>query len=75
MKKPTLTDVAARPTRPTAPAPHVVAAHAAVHGTTLSRMSLDIPTELHRAVKARAAAEGKPLREAVMELLASYVAR
>lgn len=71
-KPPSLSDQATRPSRPTAPAAHVIAAHDAVHGVKLSRLSIDIPEELHRRVKAKAAGEGRALREAVIELLNGY---
>jgi hypothetical protein len=70
MKLPSLTD---RPDRPkTVPAPHVVAAHDAVEKTGKVRLNVDLPEELHRRVKAKAAGEGRTIRAIVLESLATY---
>ncbi len=70
MKLPTLSQ---QPDRPkAAPAPHVAAAHAAVEKTGTVRLNVDLPADLHRRVKAKAAAEGRTLREVVLEFLAGY---
>ena len=73
MKKPTLSDATRISPRPMQP--HVAAAHAAVHGEKRFRLSVDIPEDLHRAVKAKAVAEGRALRDVVIELLHGYAAK
>ena len=51
---------------------HVVAAHAAVEGTDTVRLNVELPGALHRAVKMRAAQEGKSIKEIVLTFLAEY---
>jgi hypothetical protein len=58
-----------------APAPHVLAAHAAVNGEQVVRLSINIPADLHKAVKLRATEDGRSLRDVVLELLSQYVKR
>jgi hypothetical protein len=71
MKLPTLSQQPDRPKK-TAPAPHVAAAHAAVEKGAKVRLNVDLPEELHRRVKAKAAGEGRTIREVVLEFLATY---
>lgn len=69
MKIPTISTKTERPTRAR---PHVVEAHAAVEGKDTARLNVELPAALHRAVKMRAAQEGKTIKEVVLALLADY---
>ena len=69
MKLPTINATTERPTRAKE---HVVAAHAAVEGTDTVRLNVELPGALHRAVKIRAAQEGKSIKEIVLTFLAEY---
>lgn len=71
MKKaiPTMGTNAARPTNN---APHVIKAIAALEGAEEVRLNVSIPGALHRAVKMRAAQEGKTIKDVVLTFLADY---
>ena len=69
MKLPAINATTERPTRAKE---HVVAAHAAVEGTDKVRLNVELPEALHRAVKMRAAQEGKSIKEIVLTFLAEY---
>lgn len=70
MKLPDMSAKAAE--RPTRVRPHVEEAHAAVEGEASVRLNVEMPATLHRAVKIRAAQEGKTIKEVVLTLLAGY---
>lgn len=44
-------------------------------GPRTTRLSLDLPEELHRSVKAKAASQGRTIRDVVLEFLTSYIAK
>jgi predicted HicB family RNase H-like nuclease len=69
MKLPTIN---AKTERPTRARPHVEEAHAAVEGDPPVRLNVEMPAALHRAVKMKAAQEGKSIKEVVLTLLARY---
>lgn len=69
MKLPQINAATERPTRAKQ---HVVAAHAAVEGVDTVRLNVEIPGAMHRALKMRAAQEGKTIKEVVLAFLAEY---
>lgn len=69
MKLPTLAgSQAARPTK----ARHVEAAHSAIEKENEVRLNVAVPESLHRAVKTRAAHEGKSIKQVVLAFLEEY---
>jgi hypothetical protein len=75
MKKPPSLANVARPTA--APAPHVLEAHQAINGPNAGfvRLSVNLPTEIHRKLKMKATAEGRSIKELVLQLVGDYVNR
>lgn len=67
-----LPQISASTERPTRAKQHVVAAHAAVEGTDTVRLNVEIPGAMHRALKMRAAQEGKTIKDVVLTFLAEY---
>jgi len=67
MKLPTIS-AQGRPTK----AKHVEAAHAAIEKGPAVRLNVEIPGALHRAVKIKAAQEGKTIKEVVLSFLGEY---
>ncbi len=71
MKK-AIPTIGANAARPTNNAPHVAKAIAALEGTEEVRLNVSLPGALHRAVKMKAAQEGKTIKEVVLTFLADY---
>ena len=71
MKK-AIPTIGANAARPTNNAPHVSKAIAALEGTEEVRLNVSLPGALHRAVKMKAAQEGKTIKEVVLTFLADY---
>ena len=69
MKLPT---ISAKTERPTRARQHVEAAHAAVEEESPVRLNVELPAAIHRAVKIRAAQEGKTIKEVVLAFLSDY---
>jgi len=73
MKTPSIKQLAAATATAAAPvAPHVAAAHDAVEPTSTVRLNFDVPKDLHIAVKTKAAASGKTMKEILLEFLRAY---
>lgn len=76
MKTPSIKQLAAATATAAAPvAPHVAAAHEAVEPPVTVRLNFDVPKDLHIAVKTKAAASGKTMKEVLIEFLRDYTAR
>lgn len=75
MKTPSIKQLAAA-TAATAPvAAHVTAAHEAIEPpapVVTVRLNFDVPKELHIAVKTKAAASGRTMKDILMEFLQDY---
>lgn len=72
MKLPTFADgQTARPNK----AKHVEAAHSAIEKEPEVRLNVAIPESLHRAVKTKAAQQGKSIKEVVLAFLNDYSER
>lgn len=51
---------------------HVESAHQASEKEPAIRLNVDIPESLHKSVKAKAAQDGKTMREVVLAFLTDY---
>lgn len=75
MKTPSIKQLAASTAAPAPVAPHVAAAHKAIEPVVTVRVNFDVPRELHLAVKSKAAASGRTMKEIMTEFLREYAAR
>lgn len=51
---------------------HVIEANAAVEGRETVRLNVELPIELHRAIKMKALQEHRTIKEVVLSLLTDY---
>lgn len=75
MKTPSIKQLAAANAATAVAAPvaaHVSAAHQAVEALETVRLNFDVPKELHVAVKMKAVADGKTMKEVMLAFLRDY---
>jgi len=75
MKTPSIKQLAAATTAPAPVAPHVAAAHQAIEPVATVRVNFDVPKDLHVAVKVKAAASGRTMKEIMTEFLREYAGK
>lgn len=72
MKTPSIKQLAAATAVAAPVSAHVTAAHQAVEPVETVRLNFDVPKDLHIAVKTKAVASGKTMKEIMIEFLREY---